>query len=246
MITKNVITLALLFVVMLIGNSSNLSAAKFHNPSISYLYGENFVVEPDTQQTLTFEYATAWEYIDLFMFAEKKFYSGSGNGTGRYGEFSPRVKLYDFEQGSLLKKLTLATTFERGKNGVKSNLVGFGLDFNSTYFNYLTSNVYHRDAPDTAGHGWQLTSTWSLSTEVAELPILIDGYLDWVFISDESEANFHFNPQIKIDMKKWLGGNHQWYVGFEYDYWHEKYGIDNSENFDTNQNTASLLLKYHF
>jgi nucleoside-specific outer membrane channel protein Tsx len=47
-------------------------------------------------------------------------------------------------------------------------------------------------------------------------------------------------------MKKWLGGNYQWYVGLEYDYWHEKYGIDNSENFDTNQNTASLLLKYHF
>ncbi len=147
MITKNVITLALLFVGILIGSSSKLNAAKFHNPSISYLYGENFVVEPDTQQTLTFEYAAAWEYFDLFMFAEKKFYAGSGNGTGRYGEFSPRVKLYDFEQGSLLKKLPLATTFERGKNGVKSNLVGFGLDFNSTHFNYLTSNVYHRDAP---------------------------------------------------------------------------------------------------
>lgn len=243
---KNFWTLSLIYCAVLFGYLPLLSAAKFHNPSISYLYGENFVVEPETQQTLTFEYAAAWEYIDLFMFAEKKFYSGSGNGTGRYGEFSPRLKLYDFEQGSSLKKLTLASTFERGKNGVKSNLLGFGLDLNVLGFNYLTNNIYHRDTPSRAGHSWQLTTTWSMSTQVAELPILFDGYLDWVFISDESEAHFHFNPQIKIDMKKWLGGDREWYVGLEYDFWHEKYGIDNSESFDTNQNTASLLLKYHF
>ncbi len=221
-------------------------SAKFHNPSISYLYGENFVVEPDTQQTVTFEYAAAWETIDLFMFAEKKFYSGSGSGTGYYGEFSPRVKLFDFEQGSVLKKLTLATTFERGKNGVKANLIGLGFDLNTESLNYFNHNIYHRDAPNKAGSSWQLTSVWSYSTKIYELPILFDGYLDWVFAGDEVENNFHFNPQIKIDMKKWLGGKQQWYVGLEYDYWENKYGIDNSENFDTNQNTASLLIKYHF
>jgi nucleoside-specific outer membrane channel protein Tsx len=223
---------------------STAFAAKFHNPSISYLYGDNFVIEPSQQSTFTFEYAAAWDYIDLFMFAEKKFYSGSGSSY--YGEFSPRVKLYQFKPNFLLKKITLATTFERGKNGVKADLVGFGIDFNTDTFNYLTSNIYHRDAPNKNGYGWQLTSTWSYSTEWFELPILLDGYLDWVFSGDEIKNFFHFNPQIKLDMKKILNSDKQWYLGLEYDYWENKYGIENSADFDTNQNTASLLVKYHF
>jgi nucleoside-specific outer membrane channel protein Tsx len=35
-------------------------------------------------------------------------------------------------------------------------------------------------------------------------------------------------------------------VGVEYDYWKNKYGIEDSPAFETNQNTASLLVKLHF
>ena len=38
----------------------------------------------------------------------------------------------------------------------------------------------------------------------------------------------------------------QLYVGVEYDYWKNKYGIEDSGAFKTNQNTTSLLFKYHF
>lgn len=49
---------------------------------------------------------------------------------------------------------------------------------------------------------------------------------------------------------KW--GEKQLYVGIEYDYWKNKYGIKDggfvSDNFvgSTDQNTASLLVKAHF
>ncbi len=32
----------------------------------------------------------------------------------------------------------------------------------------------------------------------------------------------------------------------EYDYWSNKYGIEDSANFTTDQNTASAMLKVHF
>jgi len=41
-------------------------------------------------------------------------------------------------------------------------------------------------------------------------------------------APLHANPQI------------------EYDYWKNKYGIESISNFDTDQNTASLLVNVHF
>jgi nucleoside-specific outer membrane channel protein Tsx len=46
---------------------------------------------------------------------------------------------------------------------------------------------------------------------------------------------------------KALGWSHkQLYVGTEYSYWKNKYGVESSHNLDTNQNTASLLVKVHF
>ncbi|MNT90139.1 hypothetical protein D3C72_2309820 [compost metagenome] len=60
-------------------------------------------------------------------------------------------------------------------------------------------------------------------------------------------ANLHLNPQIKYDLGKALNGREkQLYVGAEYSYWKDKYGIEHSSNLDTNQNTASLLVKVHF
>jgi nucleoside-specific outer membrane channel protein Tsx len=35
-------------------------------------------------------------------------------------------------------------------------------------------------------------------------------------------------------------------VGVEYDYWSDKYGIEDSRAFKTNQNVTSFLVKVHF
>ena len=82
--------------------------------------------------------------------------------------------------------------------------------------------------------------------------------MDWVVDNDENargtyHANLHFNPQIKYDLGKALNlGAKQLYVGIEYDYWKDKYGVDDDSFLGdtvldgTNQNTASLLVKVHF
>ena len=41
-------------------------------------------------------------------------------------------------------------------------------------------------------------------------------------------------------------GEKQLYVGVEYDYWKNKYGIKDSDAFTTDQNTMSFLVKVHF
>ena len=64
---------------------------------------------------------------------------------------------------------------------------------------------------------------------------------------DNRAKNLHINPQIKYDLGKALGwGDKQLYVGIEYDYWSNKYGIEDSSSFKTDQNTASAMLKVHF
>ena len=233
----------LLWMILIVG-FNQLNAADFRSGSLSYLNGSNFKVEPEKQQTITFDYVAAWDWGDMYLFIDSKSYSNSGSSY--YGEFSPRIKLMAFGADNFISKMSFATTFERGENGSETNLFGFGFDFNTESLDYLTANLYQRDNPDVAGKGYQITSTFAYSTKFGEVPILFDGYIDWTFSSDESVDNIHINPQIKIDIKQWLKTGQQWYVGIEYDYWENKYGIKDSVLVDSNQNTFSFLIKWNF
>ena len=64
----------------------------WQNNSLTYLYGQDYKVDPDTQQTVTFEHASGWAWGDMFFFVDNIWYNGVSGGDGHtYGEFSPRL-----------------------------------------------------------------------------------------------------------------------------------------------------------
>ena len=230
--------------------------------SLTYLWGKNFQVNPSIQQTLTFEHADSWKYGDNFFFLDRIFYNGKEDGNvgpnTYYGEFTPRLslgKIFDqkFEFGPI-KDVLLAMTYEFGEGDTEAYLIGPGFDLNVPGFDYFQLNFYQRFPEGSrAGRGvWQITPVWSYTLPLGNSDVLIDGYMDWVVDNDQNSrgtyhANLHFNPQVKYDLGKALNwGAKQLYVGIEYDYWKNKYGIEDSGSFKTNQDTASLLVKYHF
>jgi len=235
---------------------------QWQSNSLTYLNGRDFAVNPETQQTFTFEHADGWKYGDNFLFIDKIFYNGKrdpGVGTNTYyGEFAPRLSMgkifgQKFQFGPITDVL-LAATYEFGEGDVESYLIGPGFDLNIPGFDYFQLNFYKRytEGPRAGDNAWQITPVWSYTLPVGKSDVLIDGYLDWV-VNNENNAhgsyhsNLHVNPQIKYDLGKVLNYTEKkLYVGIEYDYWSNKYGIENSRNFDTNQNTASLLVKVFF
>lgn len=239
----------------------------WQNNSLSYLYGKNFKVEPAIQQTVTFEHASGWSWGDVFLFVDQKFFNGEENSVGDdrsfYGELTPRLSLGKLSGRDLsfgpIKDVLLAATYEFGEDEVEAYLIGPGFDLDIPGFNFFKLNFFYRTPdgdradrnndgkPDGSGT-WQVSPSWSATVPVGKSDILIDGYLDWVVDNDASyHANYHFNPQVKYDLGKALNwGEKQVYVGVEYSYWKDKYGIQNSDSFTTDQNTASLLLKVHF
>lgn len=237
---------------------------QWQDNSLTYLNGIDFKVDPPKQQTVTFEHASGWSFGDLFIFVDGIKYNteatnGAGDGHTFYGEISPRLSLGKISGADLsfgpVKDVLLAATYEFGEDDVESYLLGPAVDLNIPGFDYFQLNTYLRttDGRRDGDNVWQITPVWSYTIPVGDSDLVIDGFMDWVVDNDDSyHANLHFNPQIKYDLAKAMGWGKRFYVGVEYDYWSDKYGIDDngfvgSEILGgTDQSAISLLAKAHF
>ncbi|WP_252273016.1 outer membrane protein OmpK [Pseudomonas subflava] len=237
---------------------------QWQDNSLTYLNGIDFKVDPPKQQTLTFEHASGWSFGDLFIFVDGIKYNteatnGAGDGHTFYGEISPRLSFGKLSGADLsfgpIKDVLLAATYEFGEDDVDSYLLGPALDLNVPGFDFFQLNTYYRETDGKRdGSGvWQITPAWSYTLAVGDSDLVIDGFMDWVVDNDDSyHANLHFNPQIKYDMAKAMGWGKRFYVGVEYDYWTDKYGIDDDGYVGdeilggTDQSAISLLFKGHF
>ena len=223
--------------------------------SATALYGEDYDLAPsDKQTTVTLETAGAWKYGDWFAFQDFIYFKGDHTGmdSTTYGEISPRFSASKILGEKIafgpITDLSLALTYEEGEGPVHSLLYGLGVDVAVPYFTYLNFNTYRRDAMSSGNisDGWQFTPVFRIDIPVGSANIILDGFIDWVFATDNSgyEENFHFNPQLKYDLGKSLFGDHKankLLVGIEYDLWTNKYGVKGID-----QDTYSVIAQYHF
>ena len=102
----------------------------WQDASLSYLYGKQFEVDADEQQTVTFEHVSGLSFGDTFLFVDFIDYRDSKDDDSYYGEFSPRFsasKIADVDASfGPIKDVLIATTYEFGKGDVESFLYGFG------------------------------------------------------------------------------------------------------------------------
>ena len=175
---------------------------QWQSNSLTYLNGRDFTVNPEIQQTFTFEHADSWKYGDNFLFVDKIFYNGkkdanAGDNT-YYGEISPRLSMgkifgQKFEFGPITDVL-LAATYEFGEGDNESYLIGPAFDLKIPGFDYFQLNFYQRHTEgNRPGDGvWQITPVWSYTIPVGKSDVLIDGFMDWVVDNDEtSRGTYH-------------------------------------------------------
>ncbi|SFM26187.1 outer membrane protein OmpK [Halopseudomonas yangmingensis] len=246
--------------LLLCSSLASASPLQWQNNSLTYLVGTDFQVDPKTQQTVTFEHVSGWNFGDLFFFVDSIHYNGGRNARGDnsswYGELSPRFSLGKLSGQEIsfgpVKDVLLAATWEFGRGDLHNYLLGPGFDLAVPGFDFVQLNTYYRraDTPDGGRGVWQVTPAWAWTQPLGKSDLLIDGFIDWVVDNDSRSgyhANFKFNPQVKYDLGKALDWSpKQLYVGVEYDYWKNKYGIKDSSAFKTDQSATNLIVKLHF
>lgn len=222
--------------------TNTVSAETFFSDfSVSYLNGQNYEVGDKKRQVATFEHFAVTSWGDSFSFVDRL---ESNNGDKEtYAEFSPRFKLSEFEN-SVLKSIYIATTIEYGsftsKDGVGSSLTnylyGIGSSLDVPYFDYVNVNLYYRNN-EFGDNNYQTTVSWGLPLG----PFYYDGFMDYATSRDNNESSMNLTSQLKYDIGQHLDLKTKLYVGVEYVYWLDKFGIEGID-----ENNLNLLVKYHF
>jgi nucleoside-specific outer membrane channel protein Tsx len=235
--------LSLLLPAVALSVSTNISAETFFSDfSVSYLNGNNYEVGDNKRQVATFEHFAVTSWGDSFLFVDRLV---SDNGdTEIYGEFSPRFKITEFENNPV-KAMYVATTIEYGNfssadgsfgSSLTNYLYGVGAEFDVPYFDYVNVNLYYRNNENDENN-YQTTVTWGMPIG----PLYYDGFMDYATSTDQSEAQMNLTSQLKYDVAPHLGLDTKFYVGVEYVYWLDKFGIKGVD-----ENNVNLLVKYHF
>ncbi|MGL1956113.1 MAG: nucleoside-binding protein [Colwellia sp.] len=204
--------------------------------SLSYLKGSNYEVGDTDRDVVTFEYASGTTWGDTFMFFDRL--ESSNGDIETYGEFSPRIKIKDFND-SFIKAVYFAPSVEMGPD--TNYLVGVGVDLNITAFDYFQVNTYFRNN-EAGDSSEQLTFVWGLPLG----PFYYDGFMDYATGVDntaygDTETQMNFTSQLKYNIASMLNLETKLYVGIEYAYWNNKFGIK-----DVDERNVNLLVKYHF
>lgn len=222
-----------LFVLLLSVPPFTLNAQTLWNDvSLSLLGGSHYKVGENQRTIATFELASGHTWGDSFLFVDR-IHPNDGKHT-TYTEWSPRVTVLN-RQNSVFENIYVASTIEAG-DGFTHYLLGLGTNIKIPGFRFFKANVYHRNN-DNKDNGSQITLAWAVPFG----HVLYDGFIDYVPSAGSSETSMNFTSQLKYNLSSVLGLKTHLYVGVEYVYWNNKFGIEGID-----ERNINWLIKYHF
>jgi nucleoside-specific outer membrane channel protein Tsx len=226
----------LLITVLCISSITAQAKTVWSDFSVTYLNGGDYEVGDKDREVVTLEYVNGTTWGDTFMFFDRL---KSPNGdVETYGEFSPRIKIKDYSD-SFIKSVFFAPSVEFGPG--TNYLVGVGLDLDIKFFDYFQVNTYLRNNDD-GDRSEQVTLVWGIPLG----PLYYDGFMDYATgvdntVNGDTKTQMNFTSQLKYNLASILDLDTKLYVGVEYAYWVNKFGI-----YGVDENNVNLLVKYHF
>lgn len=223
---------AALLMILTLMSFFSVAETIWSDASATFLKGSNYEVGDNDRIVFTFEHAAGYSWGDSFLFVDR-LHSNNGDRE-TYAEFSPRWQISDY-QNDWLSNVYIATTAEVGE-GFTHYLLGIGTNLKIPHFSYFKFNIYHRNN-DGGDNGEQVTLSWA----VPIAGLTYDGFIDFVPSNDDSATIMNFTSQLKYNLGQHINKKTKLYLGIEYVYWTNKYGIDGVD-----ENNVNLLVKYHF
>jgi nucleoside-specific outer membrane channel protein Tsx len=229
-----VVTLALLAL-----GSGLAQAAIWSSTSASVLYGTknqavvfdaeaNAPVGMDQDRTIiTLEHADGWKYGDNFFFFDIA--EPFANESGIYGEWHPRFSFGKMTGSNtsfgFVKDVLIATELNVD-SGWRAYLYGLGFDLDIPNFNFFAINFFIRDDMTIKDEStFQISPSWNVPFSLGSAKFEFGGFLDYSGAEGDGEYQLLTQPQLLLDVSALQDKPGNLYLGIEYQYWKNKYGI---------------------
>lgn len=213
---------------------------QWHSTDVQLLQGFNYELGERERTIVTVQHAHGWSLGDNYLFYDNTLGKGS-----EYFEWHPRLSVGKITGQAIsfgpIKDVLLAGTLEVPETGSARFLGGIGFDWDIPSFNFVKTNFYIRDNPDLAGTTWGTTFAWKNKFKVGQQPFLFDGFMDMAGAEGTREAYQLIVPALLADVGTHFGYADRLYFGTEYQYWHNKFGIDGVD-----ESVAQLELRWIF
>ena len=204
---------------------------QFHTTNIQALRGNHYELGPKKRTIITLEHASGWSVGDLYAFCDLSLKEGDSDDD-LYCEFTPRLSWNKITGKNvsygILKDILLAAQTEQGEDGLARYSYGIGIDLNLPHFKFFKVNSFIRNNPDRKDKTFQIYTAWSLPFKAAGAKFVFEGFVD--IFGEEGGTTVPSQltqPRLLLDVGDLVWNKQgQFFAGVEYQYWHNKFGID--------------------
>ena len=266
MFTKNKLITSVFLATTALSAFSTQAEMLYSDNSISVLknQGNYEVATNDDITVITVEHASGHNWGDVFFFADRLDYKADSEAVAAvetYSELSPRFSLsyltgkkmeFGFVSDVFIATAWEHSTFESDPivlddgtsididSSFDNYLFGLGANLELPGFAYANINLYQANNENT-DNDQQLTFVWGYPFSLGNADFMLDGYIDWSSAEDDHASDFHFNPQLRMDVGKYFGVPKKFEAGIEYSYWSNKFGISGLDD----ESVVSWMVKVH-
>jgi nucleoside-specific outer membrane channel protein Tsx len=197
------------------------------------LVGHGFKLGSANRAILTLEHVRGGDMGDVFVFLDTTFRDDIGEEY--YGEAYAQLSLTGSTGRAWrlgpIKDVSLSLGVNAGSepeaHPFRAWLAGVSLDFEVPGFRFVQFDLHaYKDeaAPRT---GWQLTPAWDSTFHLDAQEFRFRGFADWISgrASTGGKPQLLTQPQLLWNLGKALGVGDQLWLGVEYQYWRNKYGL---------------------
>jgi hypothetical protein len=185
--------------------------------------------EKNDADIVTFEHVNGTKWGDTFFFLDAT--NSSTLHDDPYFEFNPRVsskKTLGMSYGSIVDDVLLTMQYNAGKNAKPVYLYGFAIDWKVPAFDFVQTHFYVRDDRGIEGTSSQMTLVWSSKFQ-AGLDLEFSGFMDYA--TEEGNADTRLtSANLLTQPALYALVSDSFAVGIEYQYWSNKYGLENLQD----------------
>ncbi len=200
--------------------------AEWSSTNVQLLTGSGYELGEENREILTFQHANGWKYGSNFFFFDIT--QPFDDGTDVYGEwytwlseekiFGKNINL------AIIDDISLGLSINTGAN-FRAYLAGLTLHFNFPNCSFFTIDVMFYDDQKESEGTYIITPAWDSQFNLSNIKLRFSGYVDFIGAEGKRENQILTQPQILIDAGHFWNTADKLFIGIEYQYWKNKFGI---------------------